>query len=77
MVLAGPLRSITGPLESKYGEIFLAFAPLPSREEIERDAKSSNFFTASRARLLLETINRAGHLKRPIPTRSRPGAWAT
>ncbi len=66
-VLAGPLQPITGPLDSKYGEIFLAFAPLPSREEIERDAKSSNFFTASRARLLLETINRRGSLEKTYP----------
>ncbi len=66
-VLAGQLRSINGALDSKYGEIALAFAPLPSREAIERDTKSPNFFTASRARLLLETINRRGSLEKTYP----------
>ena len=65
--LAGQFRSIKGPLDSKYGEIALAFAPLPSRDEIERDTKSSNFYTASRARLLLETINRRGSLEKTYP----------
>ena len=66
-VLAGQLRSINGPLDSTYGEIALAFAPLPSRDEIERDTKSSNFYIASRARLLLETINRRGSLEKTYP----------
>jgi hypothetical protein len=66
-VLAGPLRPISGPLSAKYGEIALEFAPLPSRDEIERDTKSSNSFVASRARHLLETINRRGALEKTYP----------
>ncbi len=66
-VLAGPLRSVTGGLSTTYEELPLAFAPLPSRETIERDAKSSNFYTASRARLLLETSNRRGSLEKTYP----------
>jgi neutral ceramidase len=66
-VLAGPLRPISGALDSTYEETALAFAPLPSRETIEHDAKSSNFFTASRARLLLETIQKRGELEKTYP----------
>ena len=66
-VLSGQFRSIKGSLDSRYGEIALAFAPLPSRDEIERDTKSSNLYIASRARLLLETINRRGSLEKTYP----------
>jgi neutral ceramidase len=66
-VLGGPLRPVQGFFRSKFGEIALAFAPLPSREEIERDSKSSNFFIASRARLLLETIKQHGSLEKTYP----------
>jgi neutral ceramidase len=66
-VMAGPLRPFTGAFSSNYEEIALAFAPLPSRDQIERDTKSSNFFTASRATLLLETINRRGSLEKTYP----------
>jgi len=66
-VLAGPLRPITSRLASSYEEVALTFAPLPSREQIEQDAKSSNFFTASRARLLLETITTQGKLDATYP----------
>jgi hypothetical protein len=66
-VLAGPLRNVTGALGTTYEEFPLAFAPLPSRGEIERDAKSPNFYTASRARLLLETINKRGSLEKTYP----------
>jgi hypothetical protein len=66
-VLAGPLRPISGVLESTYEEIKLAFAPLPSREQIELDTKSSNRYVASRARLLLETIKQQGTLEPAYP----------
>ncbi len=66
-VLAGPLRPINRTIATKYEEIPLAFAPLPSRDEIERDTKSANFFVASRAKLLLETIKRRGSLEKVYP----------
>jgi hypothetical protein len=66
-VLAGPLRAVAGELRSSYEEIALRFAPLPSRDEIERDATSANFFTASRAKKLLETIKRRGALEESYP----------
>ncbi len=66
-VLAGPLRQVVGRLNSTYEEIALAFGPLPSKDQIEQDAKSSNFFVASRARLLLETIGKKGSLEKAYP----------
>jgi hypothetical protein len=66
-VLSAPLQPIDGPLSSSYEEIPLALAALPSRAQIERDAASSNFHVASRARLLLETIASRGQLDRTYP----------
>jgi hypothetical protein len=68
-VLAGPLQSIDGPIESSYEEIPLAFAALPDKKQIEQDAQSSNFYVASRARHLLATIASRGALE---PTYSYP-----
>jgi hypothetical protein len=67
LALAAPLRPVTGTLDSTYEETALAFAPLPSRETIEQDATSSNFFTASRGKLLLETIQKRGALEKTYP----------
>jgi hypothetical protein len=66
-VLAGPLRPIEGPIATSYEEIALALAKLPSTSEIEADTKSSNFYVASRARHLLETITAKGALETTYP----------
>jgi hypothetical protein len=66
-VLEGPLRPIEGPLRTSYEEIALAFAPLPSKAEIERDTQSKNFYIASRARHLLEILTTRGHLEPVYP----------
>jgi neutral ceramidase len=65
--LRGPLKSIDGPITTGYEEVALAFAPLPSTEEIERDTKSDNFFVASRARHLMKTIASRGRLDPTYP----------
>jgi hypothetical protein len=67
-VLGGAaLRPVEGPLRTSYHEIELAFASLPTREEIERDTKSTNFYIASRAKHLLEIIASRGQLDRVYP----------
>ena len=66
-VLAGPLQPIAGPLGSSYEEIPLAFAALPAKTQIEQDAKSSNFYIASRAKHLLATIESRGALDPTYP----------
>jgi hypothetical protein len=66
-VLAAPMRPIEGPLRPGYQEIDLAFGPLPSREQVEKDAASSDFFIASRAKHLLEQIKAHGKLPQDYP----------
>jgi neutral ceramidase len=56
-VLAGVMAPVAGELSTAYREIDLPFATLPTREELERQAKSSNRFEAQRGRLLLERID--------------------
>jgi len=65
--LAGPLERISGGFECSYQEVPLAFQRTPSRAELERDAGSTNFYVASRARLLLAKIKAAGALEPTYP----------
>jgi hypothetical protein len=66
-VLETPMRPVEGPLRSVYQEIDLAFGPLPTREQLEKDAKSDNFYIASRARHLLERLEERGKLAPDYP----------
>ncbi|HID22825.1 MAG TPA: hypothetical protein EYP14_10550, partial [Planctomycetaceae bacterium] len=66
-VLAGQMKPLVGTLASTYEEIPLAFDKLPTREQLERDTKSKNRYVASRARLLLEQIERSGQLAPTYP----------
>ncbi|MGP0065481.1 MAG: neutral/alkaline non-lysosomal ceramidase N-terminal domain-containing protein [Isosphaeraceae bacterium] len=66
-VLAGHMQAVDGSLESAYEEIPLAFAGLPTREQIERDASATDFYVASRARHLLKTIETRGRLEPAYP----------
>lgn len=66
-VLAGPMQPVEGSLDTAYEEIPLAFASLPTREQIERDASASDFYLASRARHLLKTIEARGRLEPVYP----------
>ena len=50
----------------------------PTKSRIELDARSDNFYVASRARHLLKTIEaRGASSSRRILTRSRPGGWVS
>jgi hypothetical protein len=60
-------RSVEGPLHASYEEIPLAFAKIPARSQVEEDAKSGNFYVASRARHLLEQIDKDGRLDPVYP----------
>ena len=60
--LRGPLTLIDSPIRTGYEEIALAFASLPPKEQIERDTSSNDFYIASRARHLVQTIERKGQL---------------
>ncbi len=65
--LLGPLKSIDGPVKTGYAEIALAFASLPTKEQIERDTASNDYFIASRAKHLIKTIERQGRLDPTYP----------
>jgi hypothetical protein len=66
-VLGGVQRPITGSLDSVYEEIDLPLGALPTREQIEANAKSSNRFEAGRAKVLLERLARDGKLATTYP----------
>jgi neutral ceramidase len=66
-VLSGSLQPVEGAFASSDEEIKLAFASLPTKSQIERDAKSENFYVASRARHLLKTIEARGQLEPTYP----------
>jgi Neutral/alkaline non-lysosomal ceramidase, N-terminal len=66
-VIETPMRPIEGSLRTGYQEIDLAFGPLPSLEQIERDSRSSDFYIANRARHLLKSISTHGPLSQTYP----------
>ncbi|MHC5542327.1 neutral/alkaline non-lysosomal ceramidase N-terminal domain-containing protein, partial [Singulisphaera rosea] len=66
-VLKTPMRPITTPLRAADTEVAIAFGTLPSRDQIERDAKASDFYIANRAKALLKTIESQGSLSKDYP----------
>ena len=63
----GRSEPIDGPIKTSYEEIALAFASLPTKDQIERDTASDNFYVASRASHLLKTIESRGRLDSTYP----------
>jgi len=66
-VLSGEMSEVKGRLTTRYREIDLAFAELPTREQLQADTQSDNRYAASRARLLLEQWNENGGLDETYP----------
>jgi len=60
-------RAIQGRLACHYAEIDLAWAHIPSREELESDSKSTNRYVAARAKQLLSVLNREGRIASAYP----------
>lgn len=56
-VLAGHMPALAGELSSTYREVDLAFDKLPTREEIEKEARSDNKYAVSRATMLLKQLD--------------------
>jgi len=56
-VVKGPLTPITGRLSTKYEEIPLAFAKLPTRDDLVAQTKDTNKYIAMRAKMLLEEVD--------------------
>ncbi|MBC8871257.1 MAG: neutral/alkaline non-lysosomal ceramidase N-terminal domain-containing protein [Planctomycetes bacterium] len=58
---------IEGRLACHYAEIDLAWAHIPSREELESDSKSTNRYVAARAKQLLAVLDREGQIAPAYP----------
>ena len=66
-VLNGKMRPVTGKLSAAYQEIDLALAPLPDRDAIKEELKSSNKYIAARAADLLAKLDKNGSLDQTYP----------
>jgi len=66
-VLSGSLQPVEGAFASSYEEIKLSFATLPTKSQVELDARSEDFYVANRARHLLNTIEARGTLEPKYP----------
>lgn len=56
-VVKKPLTPISGRLSTKYEEIPLAFAKLPTRDDLVAQTKDTNKYIAMRAKMLLEEVD--------------------
>lgn len=61
--LQTPPRAIRGPLRTALRSVTLEFAAPPSRDELERQAASSDKYDSRHARLLLEELDAAGSIR--------------
>jgi hypothetical protein len=66
-VLDGEMTDVTPALDTRYREIDLAFDKLPTREQWERDAQSSNRYTAARGRLYLQRLDDGRPIQQTYP----------
>ena len=66
-VLSGTLRPVSGPLKTAYEEFPVAFAPLPSREELQAQLQSDDEYQRKWAQAMLQTLDRDGHLPTAYP----------
>jgi hypothetical protein len=68
-VLGGALQPVESktPLLAAYEEIDLFFGAMPSRAQVENDARSTNFSLASRARKLLSILDSRGSFAPTYP----------
>jgi hypothetical protein len=66
-VLNTPMHAVEGSLASAYEEIPLKFGTMPTKEELEAQAKSKDSTTAKRAGLLLDQLKAKGSLDPAYP----------
>ncbi|WP_406696455.1 neutral/alkaline non-lysosomal ceramidase N-terminal domain-containing protein [Singulisphaera sp. Ch08] len=66
-VLESPMEPITTPLKASYSEIDLGFGTMPTRAEIEKEAKSTTLAIANRAKSLLQALDAKGQLPASYP----------
>jgi hypothetical protein len=63
----GKLEPVAGGLRTRYSEIDLAFARVPAREDLAKDAESKDRYVAGRARHLLGQLDRDGRVPATYP----------
>jgi hypothetical protein len=73
-VLAGPMQSLGSSVETGYEEIELAFAALPTRDQLEREAATDDY-AGRRARMLLVQWERDGQLRNTYPYPIQVWRW--
>lgn len=66
-VVSRPMAPITGRLAASYSEIPLAFAALPTREDLVAQTKDTNKYLAMRAKMLLEEVDNGKPLRPTYP----------
>lgn len=66
-VLRAPMNPVRGKFQATYTEIDLAFADLPTREQLAKDMLDGNKYIASRAKNLFETLKQKGTLAGTYP----------
>ena len=55
-VLKGPMEPLTATLQTAYVEVPLELAKIPTRDELEKDAQSTDRFISVRARVCLDRL---------------------
>ena len=66
VLLTSAMTPVSSQLATQYREIEIPLGQLPTRQQIEQDAQSSNRFAVARAKLLLEKLN-TGPLDQTYP----------
>ena len=66
-VLKSEMGKVNASLVTKYQEIELPLAKLPTKKEIENDAKSANRFIKARVKYLLSEMEKKGKLETDYP----------
>jgi neutral ceramidase len=66
-VIEKPMKELDGQLSTKYEEVDLALAALPSKTDLEEQAKSANVYIASRAKFHLERLAEGIELSQSYP----------
>jgi neutral ceramidase len=67
MVLQGQMRLITGEAQAVFGEVELTLAKLPTKEELEEQAKSKPLYQQRRAVMLLKVLEKNGKFATTYP----------
>ncbi len=67
VLLTTELSSLAPELKVEYAEVPLRFSEIPSREKIEQDLQSSDPYTVSRAKLLMQELEAHGAIAETYP----------